>query len=94
MNALAVTDLWQRDVSSLDRESMIREVYRIFAIVAGTADLNCASITEDLGPLLATMESHCLPLHAGICPLLASHYNLFLGTVLEMGDLSEPVRCF
>jgi acyl-CoA oxidase len=52
--------------------------------------LDCASITEDLSPLLATMESQCLPLHVGICPLLASHYNLFLGTVLELGDLSEP----
>jgi acyl-CoA oxidase len=90
LNTLAITDLWQHDANSLDRESLIREVYRIYEIVGGTAALDCASITEDLAPLLATMESQCLPLHGGICPLLASHYNLFLGTVLELGDLSEP----
>ena len=90
LNALAITDLSKRDVNSADRQSVIREMYRIFAIVGQTAALDCASITEDLAPLLATMESHCLPLHGGICPLLASHYNLFLGTVLELGDFAEP----
>lgn len=90
LNALALDDQWQQDVVSLDRQSTVREVYRLFAIAGQTAALDCASITEDLAPLLATMESHCLPVHGGICPLLASHYNLFLGTVLELGDLAEP----
>jgi acyl-CoA oxidase len=90
LSALAITDLWQRDANALDRPSLIREIYRIFTIVGETASLDRASITDDLAPLLATMESQCLPLHGGICPLLASHYNLFLGTVLELGDLSEP----
>lgn len=90
LNALAITDLQQREVNSLDRQSMIREMYRIFALVGSTAGLDRASIVDDVSPLLATMESQCLPLHSGICPLLASHYNLFLGTVLELGDLDHP----
>ncbi|MBI3227870.1 MAG: hypothetical protein HYZ39_22745 [Mycolicibacterium cosmeticum] len=90
LNTLAITDLQRREVNSLDRPSLIREIYRIFALVGTTAGLDRASIVDDISPLLATMESQCLPLHSGICPLLASHYNLFLGTVLELGDLDHP----
>lgn len=90
LNTLAVTELRYHDTGATDQESLIRQQYRIFEIVSETAGLDASSVTDDLTPLLATMESHCLPLHGGICPLLASHYNLFLGTILELGDLANP----
>lgn len=90
LHALALCDAAFPDLHALDKAARTRAIYGIFHRVASTAALGQEDIVDDLAPLLALMESPCLTRQGGLCPLLASHYNLYLGTLLELGDRHHP----
>ena len=90
LHALALNDTLFPDLHHLEKAQRTRAIYRIFHTVASTAALGQEDIVDDLAPLLTLMESPCLTRQGGLCPLLASHYNLYLGTLLELGDRHHP----
>ena len=90
LHALALNDTLFPDLHQLEKAQRTRTIYRIFHTVASTAALGQEDIVDDLAPLLTLMESPCLTRQGGLCPLLASHYNLYLGTLLELGDRHHP----
>ncbi|MEJ6015128.1 hypothetical protein ACTG22_04340 [Aeromonas caviae] len=85
LHALALNDTLFPDLHQLEKAQRTRAIYRIFHTVASTAALGQEDIVDDLAPLLTLMESPCLTRQGGLCPLLASHYNLYLGTLLDWG---------
>ena len=90
LHALALNDTLFPDLHQLEKAQRTRAIYRIFHTVASTAALGQEDIVDDLAPLFSLMESPCLTRQGGLCPLLASHYNLYLGTLLELGDRHHP----
>lgn len=90
LHALALNDTLFPDLHHLEKAQRTRAIYRIFHTVASTAALGQEDIVDDLVPLFTLMESPCLTRQGGLGPLLASHYNLYLGTLLELGDRHHP----
>jgi len=84
---------FQKDVQSLSREEQVEHLYGLMKQVVEIAGIKADDMLNDMSKLLTVMESPCLMVNYGLSPLLASHYNLCMGTILELaGDNREQLE--
>lgn len=67
-----------------NKEDKVEYLYHLMREVVETACITADDILDDIGKLLTVMESPCLMMAPGLSPLLASHYNLCLGTIISL----------
>ncbi|QMR43156.1 hypothetical protein [Klebsiella aerogenes] len=90
LKQLSKTPLFQKDTLSLSKEDKIKHLYSLMEKVTSVACISADDITSDMNKFLVVMESPCLMTNYGLCPLLASHYNLCLGTILNLAGRNRP----
>lgn len=74
-------------INPKSREEQVEHLYYQMQQIVNVAGIKAVDILTDMGKLLTVMESPCLLIAPGLSPLLASHYNLCLGTIISLaGD--------
>lgn len=89
LKQLSKTEPFQRNISGLTRSAQIDHLYTLMQQVTTAVPLSGRDILDDMRKLLTVMESPCITANFGLSPLLASHYNLCLGTIMALADPSS-----
>jgi acyl-CoA oxidase len=84
LKALALSPAFAVDIHHLNKQQRFDYAYDLFTVLAEEAQLGVADILDDATALLTLMESFCITRYAALCPMLACHYNLCLGTILQL----------
>jgi acyl-CoA oxidase len=84
LKSLSKTPIFQKDTLSFSKQEKVSYLYALMEMVVKESNVRADDITDDMGKLLTVMESPCLMSNYGLCPLLASHYNLCLGTIMNL----------
>lgn len=84
LKKLSQTSLFCSSKINQNKIEDVEQLYNQMEAVIQIADLTADDILHNMGKLLTIMESPCLIWAPGLSPLLASHYNLCLGTILTL----------
>jgi|GEM_PF-5894371 len=86
LRALLQTELFQRDVHALSKEEKLAHAYALFRKVAETAQLRADDVVG-VERMLAVLEAPVMVACIALSPFLASHFNLCLGTIMDLGGV-------
>ncbi|KAF2075723.1 hypothetical protein CYY_002966 [Polysphondylium violaceum] len=93
LRELAKSERFQKDVQTLSKEEQVENLYNLMTEVGEIAQVKADDIINDLGKVFAVMESPCLIFQYGLGTLLGTHYNLGMGTIMQLiGDNREQLQ--